>query len=319
MTDLPPARILECSPSEYHDLPGFSASLAKVMISKSALHAKDAHDRQLERIADDADDEEDVPADKQERLDRGNILHALVLGVGKRVDEIPLEHLASNGAASTKAAKDFIATSRKAGRIPVKPAKLEVHRQVANALKARLSAIGHTLDGRSELAVEWWEPTPHGPVQCRCMMDHVLIHGLPLDTFGIVQSHDGPPMATIYDLKTTPDAHPDRCERTADGLLYAIQAAAYPRALTALYPRLGGRIDFRFLWCEHKRPYAIWDPPVLDGPFREIGERWWRRAVNAWGEGLATGRWPDYRTPDRVEMRAPMWRLKQDGYTPEEM
>ncbi len=54
------------------------------------------------------------------------------------------------------------------------------------------------------------------------------------------------------------------------------------------------------------------------GPFREIGERYWIRAVREWGEGLATGRWPAHRRPGNEEITAPMWRLRAEGYTPED-
>src|SRR5678815_517892 len=79
------------------------------------------------------------------------------------------------------------------------------------------------------------------------------------------------PGAIIYELKMVGDAHPERCMRTAENLGYAIAAAAYPRALAALYPRLAGRITHQFLFCETKRPYAIWDPERLSGVFRELG------------------------------------------------
>ena len=315
MTALPPARILDVEPDAYHRLPGFSASLAKILIARSAAHAKDAHDRQIERIAEEDDgDDEDMPNDKRKRLDNGSIDHALVLGVGKRVEVIPPEMLATTGAVSTKAAKAFVEAMRKLGRIPVKQADLDVRQQVANAIKARLTAAGHVLDGRSELAIEWWEPTPHGPVRCRCMMDHVVMWGA-----GSAGDVGGTPGALIYELKPVPDAHPERCQRTAENLGYAIAAAAYPRALAAAYPQLAGRIHFQFLWCETRRPYAIWDPRRLSGAFREIGERRWLRAVRDWGEVLATGKAPSYREMGHDEITAPMWTLKQEGYQPQEM
>lgn len=315
MSDLPPARILDVSPDEYHKLPGyFSASLARILIADSALHAKDAADRQAERLAEeDESDGDDVPADKQDRLDRGSILHALVLGIGKRVDVIPPDILSKNGAIGTDAAKAFVKAARSAGRIPVKQAKLEIHQQVASAIKARISAADHVLDGRSELAIEWHEHTPHGPVKCKGMLDHAALRFVNESAFDLAR----PTMATIYDLKAVSSAHPERCSRTAENLGYGIAACAYVRALNALYPSLAGRVDFRFLFCETRRPYAIWDPG-LSGPFREIGERRWVRARNDWAEGIATGRWPGYRTPANVEITAPSWTLKQEGYQPDD-
>lgn len=318
--DLPPARVLDVTPTDYHKLPGFSASLAKVLIARSGAHAKDMYDRRLEKLADEdeSDVDEDVKPDKQKRLDNGSIDHALILGIGKRIDPIPEGLLGKNGAINTKDAKAFVAASRAAARIPAKEKDLEVRQQVATAVRARLAAAGHVLDGRSELAVEWWEPTPHGPVQCRGMLDHVVMWGHGAAPGGMEPSLE-PPGAVIYDLKMVGDAHPDRCMRTAEGLGYAIQAAAYTRALGALYPRLGGRIHFQFLFCENSRPYAIWDPQRLSGAFRELGERRWLRAVREWAALLDSGKSQSYREMGHDEITAPMWTLKAEGYQPGEM
>ncbi len=306
------ARILDVTPDAYHKLPQFSSTLAKILITQCAAKARDAWERRAEKLTeDDESEDDDVSDDKRKRLDGGSIYHALVLGIGKRVEVIPSTLLAKNGAYGTKESKAARDAARAAGRIPVKEPEMEIHARVGDAIKARLAAAGHVLDGTSEFAIAWEEQTPHGPVECRAMLDHVV-------TWGLDEVIDGAPGAIIYDLKIVGDAHPDRCERTAENLGYAIQAAAYTRALTALYPRLGGRIEFRFLFAESRRPYLLWDPKV-GGAFREIGDRRWLRAVHAWGRGLATGEWPGYRTPDRVEMSAPMWTLRNEGFTAEEM
>jgi len=321
MSALPPARVLEVEPAEYHKLPGFSASLAKILIGSCAAKARDAWERRAEKLA---DEDEGVSDDKRKRLETGAVLDALVLGKGKVIEVVPTDVLAKNGSYGTKESKALRDAARAAGRIPVKEPEMPIYERSSDAIKARLAAAGHKLDGISQLAIEWHEASPHGPVQCRAMLDHVV--------GGRVWNQDEPRSAddrvvaralghathaTIFDLKIVGDAHPDRCERTAENLGYAIQAAAYKRALAALYPRLAGRMEFRFLFCEPGRPYLFWDPPE-SGVFRELGERRWLRAVRAWGEGLATGRWPDYRTPDRVEITVPMWTLKQEGFQPEE-
>ncbi len=314
------ARILNVTPHEYHRLPGFSASLAKLLISSCALKARDAYERRQEQIAAEDESDDDKPTDeKQAQLDRGTVLHALVLGRGaERIEIIPTDKLSKNGAYSTDASKALRDAARKAGRIPVKEPKMPGHRAAADLVRARLSSAGHLLEGRSELAIEWQEQTPHCPIAVRSMLDHVEL----VSSDGVLLPVDDdarPATAVIYDLKIVADAHPDRCERSAEGFGYAIQAFAYTRALNALYPSLAGRISFRFLFVEPKRPYLMWDPEQLSGPFREIGERRWVRAAHAWGRGLATGEWPDYRTPDRVELSAPMWTLRAEGFTPEEM
>lgn len=297
---MPAARILDVDPDAYHKLPGFSASLAKILIARSAAHAKDARDRQIEDEAD-----EDVDDDKRKRLERGSVLHHMVLGKGKRIAVVPFADYRSKDA---KAARD---AARASGMIPVKEAEYEILSGVARAIGARIAAAGHVLDGASEVAIEWWEQTQHGEAQCRAMLDHFITWGLdPRD-------ETGPVGAIVYDLKIVDDAAHERCERTAENLGYAIQAAAYRRALTALHPRLGGRIEFRFLFCESRRPYELWDPEP-DGMFEALGEQRWLRAVRAWGAGLATGQWPGLRIPERKEITAPLWALRREGFTADE-
>lgn len=318
MGDLPPACILDVDPGAYHDLPGFSPSLAKVVIRQSVAHAKDVADQHAERLAEQQEGPDgETPEAKQGRLDRGSIYHSLVLKEGKSLVVVPTSILSKGTLAyGTDASKAMRDAARAAGKVPIKEHEVEAYQHVADVIRSRIADAGHDLDGRSELAIGWWEPTPHGPVQCRTMLDHVvtlsMVPGgeLTLDTAS-------PTFAGIYELKPVPDASPDRCTRTAENLGYGIAAAANVRALNALYPSLAGRVDFRFLWCEYRRPFEIWDP-ARDGVFTDLGEKRWLRAVYAWGEGLATGRWPGHRTPGNVTISAPMYAAKAEGYTPED-
>lgn len=288
------ARLLDCTPDEYHRLPGFSSSLAKILIGRSPSHAIDAFLRKTE------DDEEEELTDAQVALrERGTVLHTLVLGIGKRIQVVPFPDYRS------KAAKDARDEARASGRVPVKEAKMEVYDRTATAIKARLAAAGHDLDGVSEMAIGWQEPSPHGDVECRAMLDHVRI-------WGLEEGSKFAPSACIYDLKIVGDATPSLNERSAERLGYAIQAAAYTRALAALHPRLAGRIEFRFLFCEPKRPYEIWDP-TPDGVFRELGTRRWITAVHGWAEGHATNKWPGYNAGASNEISAPTWTLREEG------
>lgn len=287
------ARLLDCSPDEYHRLPGFSSSLAKILIGRSASHARDTFVRKAE-----GDAEEDLTDDQVQRRERGTVLHALVLGKGKRIEVLPYDKYATNEA---RAARD---AARAAGRVPVKASKMEIHERTAIAIKSRIASAGHDLDGVSELGIAWQEPSPHGPVDCRAMLDHVTMWGLEEDSPHV-------PGACIYDVKIVDDAEPRLNERTSERLLYGIQAAAYTRALAALHPRLAGRIGFRFLFCEHKRPYEIWDPRP-DGAFSELGARRWISAVHAWSRGQAESKWPGYLEPG-ASISVPTWKLREEG------
>ncbi len=288
------ARLLECSPDEYHRLPGFSSSLAKILIGRSPSHAIDAYVRKTE------DDEEEEMTDQQLALrERGSVLHALVLGKGKRIAVMPYDKY------TTKEARSARDDARASGQIPVKEAKMEIYERTATAIKTRIAAAGHDLDGVSEMGIAWTEDAPHGEVECRGMLDHVKI-------WGLEDNARYAPGAIIYDLKIVGDATPSLNERTAERLGYAIQSAAYTRALAALYPRLAGRIEFRFLFCEPKRPYEMW-APAPDGVFRELGARRWVGAVHAWSRGHATSEWPGYSSGTSCEISVPTWKLREEG------
>lgn len=323
MTDLPPARVLDVTPDEYHKLPGLSPSLAHKLYQQCGLIARDTYERKLEEAAEqkDGDAEGDVDAEKQKRLDRGSILHALVLGIGKRIEVIPSAKLSKNGAYGTDAAKALRDGARAAGRIPVKEPDMPMHQRTVDAIRVRLMSAGYALGGASELAIEWWEPTEHGPVQCRTMLDHVELvaaDGLAVDP-GKPPVHIRPTAARVFELKFPGDAAPDRSERTSDGLGYPVAAAARHRALNALYPSIAGRIEYRYLFCEPHRPYAFWDPTPT-GAYLEFGLRCWRTAVRAWADGLNSGRWTDYHDDiTRRQIDLPRWRKMQEGFTDDEL
>lgn len=289
------ARIVDVTPDQYHKLPGFSASVAKVVIGHSEEHALAEYESREEA----QDDEEDQQ--KLAKLERGTVLHALVLGKGQRIKVLDYDKYTT---AKARAERD---EARAAGFVPVKRAKFEVYERTAIGLRAKLAAAGHRLEGQSEVAIEWTESTPHGDVACKGMLDHLEVWG---DLDGT-----GPVEATISDLKIVDDAAPARCMRTAETMLYGIQAAAYRRGIAAVFPRLAGRVSFRFLWCEPARPYGLWDPEP-DGGFAELGERRWLRAVAAWARGRATGEWPGYHTerPSRRRyIEAPLYALREEG------
>lgn len=320
MSDLPPARVLDVTPSQYHKLPGLSPSTAHVMLSRCGEIARDKYERNLEhaRVDDDEpeDDDDGKPAvypKKQNNLDRGDVMHAMLLGVGKHIEVILSADLGKGGKYTTNRSKELRDASRAAGRIPVKEQDMIVYRRCVDAIRARLTASGHVLEGRSELAIEWWEPSTSGPVQCRTMIDHIVL----LAADGSLAGPD-PAFAKVYELKFPDDANPDRNERTADALGQHIAVAARLRALNALIPSLAGRIEYRFLFCEQHRPYAFWDPtPTV--AFTEFGDRQWMRAIDMWARGLADHRWLGYHDDImRRNIDLTRWRKMQEGFTVDE-
>jgi hypothetical protein len=266
------ARILDVTPDEYHLLPAFSSTIAKTLIEKSPVHAKVLRGKKPTK-----------------GMDRGSVVHRLVLGKGKAFEVLNF------GDYKTKAAQSARDAARANGRVPILGEDFEEASLAAESIRIQLADRGIDLDGESEVAVEWYEPSAHGPVQCRAMFDHVWFD-----------------RGIILDLKVTENAAPSFVERTAENLGYAIQQAAYRRALIALRPELAGREDFLFAFCEGEDPFAM-NLTRPDGLFRELGDRRWSRAVASWAECLATDTWPAYGTGVNP-LSAPVWALsKEEG------
>jgi hypothetical protein len=272
-----PARIIDCEPAEYFQLPGFSSSVAKELIARSPLHARCR------------DDEERRPPTSA--MDRGSVVHKLVLGRG--ADFVPVE--ASDW--RTKAAKEARDAARKEGKIGILVDDLEDARRAADKVTLSLAAAGLVLRGRSEVAIQWDEELPTGSLLCRGMLDHLIDDGT---------------SATIIDLKTTANAAPSAVERVAESLGYAIQAAAYTHAVERLRPELAGRVRFIFAFVEIDAPFAV-NLCAPDGAFRELGATRWRRACEGWAACVATDQWPAYGQGINT-LSPPPWALRAELY-----
>lgn len=270
------ARILNVSPDEYHALPGFSSSVAKTLVSRSALHAKS-----------------EIGKKPTKGMDRGSIIHRLVLGKGKDYEVVQHANWMTKDA---KAQRD---AARARDLVPVLAHDFEDYCIAAEKIRVQLADRGIDLDGESELAIEWTEQTIHGPVLCKGMLDHCW-----------------PDRGLILDLKVTENAAPSAIERTAENLGYAIQWAAYTRALVALNPDLAGRVGFAFAFCEPDDPWAV-NLSEPDGVFQQLGTQRWMRAVTAWAECSKKDHWPSYGTAINP-ITAPSWALAREGYTADE-
>lgn len=148
-TDLPPARILDVEPDEYHRLPGLSASRAIALINDSPYHCKYLVDNG------------DRPPTKE--MDLGSVIHRMLLGKGKSVACLPFDDW------RTKAAQQSRKDARAAGMVPVTHVQYTQCEEAAAALTQAIAELGIVMRGQSEVAVEWFE----GDVQCRNMFDHV--------------------------------------------------------------------------------------------------------------------------------------------------
>lgn len=274
--------VMRLPAAEYHadpaPEPSLSATLAKLIIKRSARHAWHASPRLN-------------PAHTsiyKKTFDIGRAAHRAILGCGDDYVQIPDSVLAKNGAASTAEAKAFIADARDRGLTPLKAdeiAQIETMKAIA---AERLLEHGITLDpARSELCAI----AQVGGVWCRSMFDNV----------------DTDPHGPIYDFKTCEDASPDACMRAILNYGYDIQAEHY----RAVWKAATGEVrPFVFIFQEKPEPNEV-TLIRLSGSFEAMAKRRADRARKIWANCLATRNWPGYPI-GMHEVDAPAWLVERE-------
>ncbi len=247
---------------ELRDVPTLSSTLARLIIARSPLHAWAAHPRL----------NPDWQPVERKTFDIGTAAHRAVLGVGADIVAIPEDLLAANGAASTRAAKAFMAEAREAGQVPLKQAEVEMIEEVATRARELLDAagVGGLDPERSELTAL----AEIDGIWCRAMVDNA-----PRD-----------PAQPLYDFKTTTDANPEACMRAVINYGYDMQAAHYCATWKAA---TGEERGFRFIFQEKEPPFEL-SVVELDEEAMHMAGRKLRRARELWGRCLESGRWPGY-------------------------
>jgi len=236
--------------------PSLSSSIAKVLLTASPAHAYDIHPALGAR-----------PRTGSATQDRGNLLHALLLGTEQSMFA-PQE--ADNY--RKKEARDARDEAIASGKIPVLPHELEEAKAMADAFRKGMDAFGLSLSGGHKELACFWEQSG---VQCRAMLDY-------LDD----------DKRLIIDLKSTCDANPDSLQRAIPRWGYDIQAHAYRTAVHAI---TGDSRPPEWLWifCETSPPYVV-TPLVPSESMNQLGRMRWERAVGIWQRCLESGKWPGY-------------------------
>jgi hypothetical protein len=251
--------------AQYHGRPELSASLADTLVSLSPAHTR-------------------IRMASTREMDRGTIVHALLLGHAHRLLAIDEDSYRSKNA---KAKREAAVLS---GRVPILASQLDYMQTVVAAIKIRLADKGVDFsDGDTEVSLFWDDDgTP-----CRSRLDYLNIkRGL------------------VRDLKTCASAHPRSIARAAALHGYDIQEHVYRRAVEANFPELVGRVQSEYVFVETEPPYCV---TVTDfgGTMRELGERRWLRAKAIWNRCQQTGEWPDY-TTSKITLQAPPWALSEE-------
>lgn len=270
--------------TEYHadqaPEPSLSSTLAKALLKKSPLHAW-CLSRRLNPAY--------VSIDKK-TFDIGRAAHRAVLGAGDDYVAVPESLLASNGAISTKEARQFVAEAREAGQTPLKQAECDAIEEMAIVARDRLREHGVVLrPERSEIAAI----AQVDDVWCRAMFDNI----------------DDDPAIPIYDFKTCEDASPDACLRSVLNYGYDVQAAHYQAVWKAA---TGESREFTFIFQEKSAPFEVC-LVRMSASFSDLANMRAAKARRIWGECLRADNWPGY--PIGVhEIDPPAWLVEKENY-----
>jgi hypothetical protein len=270
--------LLELPAKAYHadaihdELPSLSAGIAKLLISRSAAHAFDAHPRLNPAVL------ERKPEEKA-HFDMGTAIHALVL------EGTDVVQVCAYDDWRTKEARAMRDEARAQGLIPLLDKQWTEVLPALQALKMQLDH--HTVrpvpftNGEPELTMVWEEDG----YPMRARLDFL---------------HDD--RSTIDDLKTTEgSARPDAWARTMYGFGGDVQVAFYLRGARAH----GWEPQFRFVVMETRPPFAV-TINALAPDALAIAEDKVDWAIRAWKTCLETGSWPGY-TPRVAVLEAPAW------------
>jgi hypothetical protein len=242
--------------AEYHRSAGFSSTLCRAMVLRTAAHAKalaDGHGRD------------------SDAMDMGTAVHQLLLR-DDRVDVLDYDSFRTNDA---KAERD---ASRAAGRIPLLRHKWDEANEIAGRVREQIVALELDpvpfTEGTAEHVIRWQE----GGVECRAMLDWLRDD-----------------LEYIDDLKTTNDASPRGFRRKVWSLRYDIQAAFYLRAVAAWLGEMSHPIKPRFGWVavESEYPYLVTvhelSKAALENADARVDE-----ALRVWANCHAADSWPGY-------------------------
>ena len=264
------------TPAQYHADPvaggSLSSSIARTLLSQSPGHARWQMDNPRESKA----------------FDIGRAAHRSLLGKGDDFAVCPEELLASNGAMSTKAAKEWAEDMRARGITPIKAEEAAAVAAMTEAAREHLALCGLTLDpAHSEVAA-------FGKVEgvwCRALIDN---------------APDGADW--LLDLKTTTDASPEACIRAVTAYGYDVQAAHYLETWNAA---TGEDRRFLFLFVEKEAPHGcslveLYSDPADPADWMLDARSKTAEARRIWSDCKRTGNWPKYPAGIAV-IGAPAW------------
>lgn len=222
-------------------------------------------------------------------FDFGHAAHALVLGMGAPIVAVPDDLLASNGAMSTKAAKEFVAEHRALGETVLKAEDVAVVEDMAAAFRSHpdVGALFNPKRGNPEVSLFWHDEQMGIDRKAR-------FDWLPDFASGRL---------IVPDYKSAASAYPGRFARAMADFNYHMQAAWYSDAALACLDV--ETVGFVFVVQEKTAPYlvSIVEP---DAQAIAVGRAKNTHAMEIYRDCLAADVWPGYST-DIELVSLPAW------------
>jgi hypothetical protein len=216
-------------------------------------------------------------------MDRGNIVHALLLG--QPLDNLEIIDAPDYRKKSVRKQRD---DARAAGRYVILRRELDELTEGLPLIRANLQEAEVDISGPCESTAIW----DSEGVRCRTRFDNTSVD-----------------LTRIVDLKCTDDANPKNLARHIDDMCYDLQAAIEIDAIETLHPELVGRVSFCDVFIEMEYPYFVVRADHSESML-EVGRSKWRRAKTLWNECKSSGKWPGYR--NHVTVQATNWAYSRE-------
>ena len=264
--------------ADYHsqtgeETPLFSYSVAKTLLEKSPQHAYLQHPLLGNE-----------PRKPTAAMDKGSIIHGLLLGGGQEIEILSYDNFRTNIA---KAEKEL---AYEAGKIPILEKDWFTINEGMNIIRKNIDALAPYFfkSTETELSVRW---TMDNGVKTQTRFDWIQ-----------------PETGKIIDLKSCSDANPKVLDRKIIDFGYDIQEALYLQCANKTWPEMAGRFTWEFIFVELEPPYMI-SVITTDSSMTWLGESKVKRASDKWAECLESGIWPGY---GRQVVSAPPWAVSRE-------
>ena len=264
--------------ADYHSQAGektplFSYSVAKVLLEKSPQHAYLQHPLLGNE-----------PRKPTAAMDKGSIIHGLLLGGGPEIEIIQADNF------RTKAAQELKAMAYEENKIPILQKDMDTIDEAVENIKEQILELTPYFfdDHESELSIRW-------------EMDNGVKTQTRIDWIRLATGK-------IIDLKSCSDANPKVLDRKIIDFGYDIQEALYLQCANKAWPEMAGRFTWEFIFVEPEPPYMV-SVITTDSSMSWLGESKVRRASDKWKAGLASDQWPGY---GRQVVSAPPWAVSRE-------